>query len=95
MILVKKHYSEHTEIICLCDSDILGKKFEDELHSLDISKRFYEGEVLPEDKILQLITDNIIINILGKESIAFALKHNLIKKENILTIQNVPHAQVY
>jgi hypothetical protein len=95
MISVKKHYSEHSEVVSLCDSDLLGKCFEDKKLCLNISKRFYEGELLKEKEILPLIEERTVLNIVGKESIKFAIKHKFINKENIITIQNVPHAQVY
>ncbi|MBW3021298.1 DUF424 family protein, partial [Candidatus Woesearchaeota archaeon] len=39
--------------------------------------------------------DAHILNIVGKESIEFALKNKLIEKENILEISGIPFAQPY
>ena len=91
MIFVKQHCSEHTILICLCDENLIGKT----IGSNKISEPFYKGESLSEEEILDKIGEGTTFNIIGKESIDFALKHNFIKKENIVNIENVPHAQIY
>ena len=77
MILLKQHLSEHTVLICLCDSDLIGK----EIDGKKLSEYFYKGNNLSEEEILKLIQPDTTLNIIGKESIEFSLKHNLIKQE--------------
>ena len=91
MILVKQHKTEHTILFCLCDADLIGKT----IGLNKISEQFYKGENLSEEETLKYIQEGTTLNIIGKESIDFALKHNLINKENIINIENVPHAQIY
>lgn len=80
-------------ILGLCDPGLLGKRFTEGGLQLDLTGNFYKGEEKTEQEVLILIKDACILNIVGKDSIEFALKHNLIDKEKIITIDNIPHAQ--
>jgi hypothetical protein len=92
MILVKKHQDG---ILAICDADLIGKKFEHDLLQLDVTERFYKGDEMETEDILRLAEDADCINIVGDESIDFALKNNLIEKEHIIYIADIPHAQVF
>src|SRR3989344_7521026 len=80
-------------IISICDSDLIGKKFEEGKRQLNVSERFYKGEIKTEYEITEILKNAPNINIIGKQSIALALKLNIIVKENIIKIQGIPHAQ--
>jgi len=60
---------------------------------LVISERFYKGDLKSEEEITDIILSATNINFTGKDSVALGLKLNLITKENIRTIQGIPHAQ--
>ena len=92
MIFVKEHINNERQLLSICDGNLIGKFFEDGDKILNVSKSFYQGEPIFENDILKLIKDNTLLNIVGEESINFALKHKLIKKEGILKIKNIPHA---
>ena len=80
-------------IISICDSDLIGKKFEQGKKQLNITERFYKGEIKTEDEITEILKNASNINIVGKKSISLALKLKMIGKENIIKIQGIPHAQ--
>lgn len=90
MILIKIHSSEHTEILTLCDSDLIGEK----LFNITISKAFYEGEKY-EEKYLKVLKEAQNINALGKESIELLLKHKIITEEDIKYYDKIPHVQLF
>ena len=93
MILVKVHKTEDRIILCLCDKDLIGKKFEDKEFILDVSERFYNGKEIDKD-IKKMIENANIINVVGKESIKFLIDNKIINKDGIKKIAGVPHAQV-
>jgi len=95
MILVKLHKTKDSEILAIADSELIGKKIENKKISIEVTERFYKGDKLPEEKIIALIKGSRNINIIGKESIEFALKHNLIEKSSIIKIKNIPHVQIF
>jgi hypothetical protein len=80
-------------IIALCDSELLGKKFTQDELQLDLTSDFYKGEKKTEQETLNLIKEAYIINAVGKTCIEFLLKNKLIEQQNIITIDNIPHAQ--
>ena len=82
-------------VAAICDEDLIGKVLEDGKIYLEVSEHFYKGKILSEDEILKEIKDIPSINIVGKKSIDFAIKHNIIKKESIIIIKGVPHGQAY
>ncbi|HLC62906.1 MAG TPA: DUF424 family protein [Candidatus Nanoarchaeia archaeon] len=93
MILIKIHNSGASRLISICDSDLIGKKFEQGNKQLDITERFYKGEEMSEEKIFSLLETCSSLNVVGKESIQFALKNKIIHKDLIIIIQGIPHAQ--
>ena len=93
MMLVKIH--GHGKIVTLCDSDLIGKKFEDEKFQLDITPRFYGGKEMKLEMTLNLLEDADTVNIVGKESIKFAIENNIISEDRIIHVKGVPHAQTF
>ena len=93
MILVKIHKTQFRDVVAVCDSDLIGKKFEQDDLQLNITERFYKGKPVDEDELVRILRDAEILNIVGKESISIALKAGVISKQNIITIAGIPHAQ--
>ncbi len=94
-MIVKKHINEKAQVLlAICDSDLIGKKFEDEKLHLDLTSNFYKGEEMSEEKILELIEETYIINAVGKKTIEFLKKNELVQEEHIILIDNIPHAQI-
>jgi len=94
MILTKLHKADKRKIVTLCDKDLIGKVIEDEELQLDVSEKFYNGSVLEEGEMIKEIESASSLNIVGEESIKFALKHKLINQDNLIKIKSVPHAIV-
>lgn len=93
-MIVKTHKTpQGQKILAICDPNLLGKKFTQDGLQLDPTSDFYKGEEKSEAEILELIKDAYVINAVGKGCINFLLEHNLIEKENIITIAGIPHAQ--
>ncbi len=80
------------EVVALCDKELIGKKLSEGNIEINVSEKFYKGEELPENEIEEILRNAKNVNILGKKSIAFAIKLGIISQENIIVIQGVPHA---
>lgn len=92
--IVKIHkLSDDRIMLAICDSNLLGEKFENGKHQLDLSSDFYRGEEMDDEKILSHIKRAYIINLVGKESIDFGIRYKLIEKNIVVVIKGVPHAQ--
>ncbi len=93
-----KVYSSYRTIVAICDSDILGKKFEEGKFQLDVRENFYKGEEITEEKLIHLmknyLKEDATFNIVGKEAVETCLKAGIISKEGIKKIQGIPFAMV-
>ena len=88
----------YRDIVSICDSRLLGKRFEEGKFQLDIKESFYKGREASEEETIEIIKDmsreDATFNIVGKESVNAALKAGLISKEGIKEIQGVPFALI-
>ena len=94
MIYVKVHRYEYGGIIAICDKELIGKKIKDKDLQLDITKRFYKGELKKEEEVIKILKNTSNANIVGKRSIELALKNKIIKKKDVIMVKNIPHALI-
>ena len=90
MILINFHSSEHTEILTLCDSDLIGEK----LFNITISKAFY-GSSEYNEKYSKALKEAKNINALGKQSINLLLKNKIIKQKDVKYYDDIPNVQEF
>ena len=95
MIYVKKHKSETSEVTAICDEDLIGKKFKGNKIKINITERFYKGDLLEDNDVIKTIETSNNINIIGKNSINLALKIKLIEKNEVRKIQDTPFAFIF
>lgn len=81
-------------IVCVSDEDLLGKTFEEGEKNLWVKPRFYKGKKTNEKEISEELKNASIMNFVGKESVGLGIKQGYIEEGQIITIQNIPHAQV-
>lgn len=94
MIYFKIH-NGNERVTAICDKELIGKKISEGKLCLDVSKRFYEGELIDEEKLKEVLKDATNLNIVGEKSIKIALKEKVIDEKSIIKIKGIPHAQVY
>lgn len=96
--MLVKIIKSYREIVTICDSKLLGKKFEEGKFQLDVKESFYNGDEIPKEQVSkiieQMVKEDAIFNIVGEESISLALNKGLINKENIKRIQNIPFSMI-
>ena len=84
--------------MAICDSNLIGKKFEEGNFQLDVKEAFFNGKEANEKEVLNVIErmqrEDATFNIIGRESVNTALKAGIINKEGIKTIQNIPFSMV-
>jgi hypothetical protein len=94
-MLVKIHES-YRKIIAVCDESLIGKKFEEGNVQLDIRQDFYEGELMNEEEVIELLkdaaTEDSTFNIVGEDSIKSAIKAGIIDEKGLIRVQGIPHA---
>lgn len=94
-----KIHRAYRNVIAICDTNLIGKTFEEGKLQLKITESFFKGEEITKEQAIKIIEKEIkedsTFNIVGEESISIALKLNLIKKENVGKIKNIPYALVF
>lgn len=93
-----KIIKSYRDTVVICDSDLIGKRFEEGKFQLDIKESFYKGEELSEEKVIKIMKEmskeDATFNIVGEKSVNIALKIGIISKEGIKKIRNIPFAMV-
>ena len=86
----------YREIVAICDSELLGKKFEEGRFQLDIKENFYKGKEANENEILEIMDKfskkDATFNLVGQKSIELGLKAGIISQEEIGEIKGTPFA---
>jgi len=91
-----KIHKSYRDVIALCDSNLIGKRFEEGKRQLDIKEHFFKGqEITKEEAIKQLsfqLREDSTFNIVGKESVDAAIKAGIFSERDIDKIDNIPFA---
>ena len=97
-INVKIHES-YRNVIAICDSDLIGKKFEEGEIQLYVKESFYSGEPMSEQEVSALIKNMEkkfpSYNIVGKKAVELCIKEKLISCDGVKTVEGIPHAMVF
>ena len=94
MISLKVHKYGDDVVIGACDEKLLGKKFVDGNFQIDVSKNFYQGQIIDKKTLEKFLNDATIANLVGKETVKCAINMGLVNPDCILKIKGVPHAQM-
>jgi len=93
-----KIHNTYRDVVAICDSDLIGKKFEEDRFQLDIKENFFKGEEYSEEQAIRIIkkmsAEDATFNIVGEKSVNTSLKAGIISEDGIKKIQGVPFAMV-
>ena len=92
-MFIKVHQS-YRQIVAICDSDIIGKKFEEDRLQLDLTKKFYHGEAKNKEEVKKIMMTARHLHLTGKGTVAIAAEMNLVNPKKIIFIDNIPHAEI-
>ena len=96
-MLIKIHKT-YRDVVAICDSNLIGKKFEQDKFQLDVKESFYKGEETTSEKAIELMQklseQDSTFNIVGENSVNTALKAGIISKSGIKKIQDIPFALI-
>ena len=80
-------------IVAVCDSDLVGKRFEESGLQLDLTGQFYRGEERSDEEVGDLLRNADHVNFVGERSVALALREGLIDAVDVRRVAGVPHAE--
>lgn len=79
-------------VVAICDQDLIDKVIGSKL-KVKVSRNFYGGRLMDEEFAVKIMGKATIGNLMGKSIVDVAKKGGFITKENIIYIDDVPHAQ--
>ena len=74
---------------------MIGKEISEGDLNLNITERFYKGDIKSNEEIIKIMKDSLNLNIVGKNSIKLAITAGILEEDSIIKIDGVPHAQVF
>ncbi len=80
-------------LVTICDEKLLGKKFTKGEMTLEVDPSFYRGEEVSIDRCIEALKSATIANMVGS-IVEHAIKAELVKIENVIELEKVPHAQI-
>ncbi|MGN6822417.1 MAG: DUF424 domain-containing protein [Candidatus Nitrosocosmicus sp.] len=92
---LRKIKYQETQMINMCDLDILGKKIQQGDFMINISKEYYYSEEITNKEAIELLKSSSIINLVGQGIVDLALKLNLAKRNSVKTIENIPFLMIF
>ncbi len=94
-MIVKIHKKESKRmLLVVCDSELVGKKFEENNKQLDLTSDFYKGEEKTNLEICDIMRNSNMINLVGEKAVNLAIKEGIIDSDHVKKISNIPYAQV-
>ncbi len=92
---IKIHEAYRT-IVALADTNLIRKKFTDDIRQIEIRPHFFAGEEKTKEEVIEILKDmekdDATFNIVGEESVNAALEAKIISKEGIIRIEGIPIA---
>ncbi len=83
-------------VVAICDSELLGKYFDEGQFQLDIKESFFKGDKKTEQETIKIMIDmkkeDATFNIVGERAINTALKAGIFSKNSISKIKGIPFA---
>ena len=96
-MFVKLHKS-YRAVVAVCDSNLLGKHFEEGIKVLDVRENFYKGEEMDYGNVVELMrkeaNEDATFNIVGEEAVRAAVEARIIVKGREMRIKGVPFVLV-
>jgi hypothetical protein len=92
---LKIHKSGDSAIVALCDRELIGKTLKEGNITVTITEDFYKGELISQEKAIDILSGATNINIFGKKAVSCAIECGVVDRNNVKIINEVAHAQVF
>lgn len=95
MFILKIHKADDSQVVSVCDSDIVGKVFEEKGIVLDILESFYGGKEKAIDDVISAISASDSTIIIGNTITAELAKRGIISESHISSIAGQKYAMIF
>ena len=91
-------HKSYRNVVAVCDSELLGKRFESGRFQLDVKENFYKGDKVSESEAVlimkKMLIEDATFNIVGEKSINAAIKAEIISSDSVGEISGIPFAML-
>lgn len=94
MIYVKFHRSQDEVLAAVCDREILGESFSAGDVCLEVSERFYGGDLVSIEKLPEILSNSTVANLMGRGVVERAVDLGFVEEEHVLEVSGIKHAQL-
>jgi hypothetical protein len=84
--------ADNTEVVGICDKELIGTTLVEGDLSVYINPMFFGDTPVSEEEVLSALRTSNNINMFGERCIAIAVRNGFIEKEACRIIAGVPHA---
>lgn len=93
-MIVNERETPEGLLVAICDSDVLGERFEDGKVSLTVTEEFYGGEEVDAEQVIESLTRADVANIVGTRAVELAIREGFVDEGHVLDVGETRHAQV-
>ncbi len=98
-IYIKVHPTPEGEIIAMCDSELLGRKYSEGKVELDLSaySNFYRGELVGEEEAGSAIALDgfYTANIVGERSVRIFIRKGIASESDVKRVEGIPYMHLF
>lgn len=84
----------YREVVAVCDTELIGKRFEEGSFQLDVKESFFRGDEVGDEEALmimrQKMAEDATFNIVGERAIRAAITAGVVSEREVGSIRNVP-----
>jgi hypothetical protein len=81
-------------VLAICDAELLGQTLQEGKITFKVKDEFYNGGKTSTEEAINMIKNATIINLVGKHCVEKAIQNGYVHPDAVLTINNIPHAQI-
>ena len=85
----------NTQLLNICDADLLGKTIDSDNFTLKISEKYYAEKVVKKEEAKEMLKRSDNINMVGKEIISLSVDLGIGSQDGVKEIDGVPFLIVF
>ena len=86
---------QDTNMLNICDSDLLGKTLNRDNFSLKISEEYYAEKTIEKEEAVELLKQSNNINMIGKDIIDLSVNMGIGSEKGVKVIDGIPFLIVF
>ena len=91
-VYLKIHRRNDIDTVACCDEALLNRIFTEGDLRVEISSSFFGGSLLSIDQALEILKEALYFNIIGENITNKAIDLQLLPKDGVIKINNIPMA---